>query len=618
MRRFPDDVAATAEDFRRSEWRTALASQERDGYSEMWSALSCSAKKAAEDADLPKAKVLWLLADACSMMLKPESLNEPFKPFAIMEGKRSALPEDFDAESLALFSEILEEVDDIWLKARLADLLWLCLSPRQPVHALAAVDSYRSVPIDADTWIRDGRECWQRAVRLAQMLKAEASERLVEMERTLLAAFDAATPGDGFFALWLARLLAELKPDRDDARGVANNLERMARVFREEGGLSRSRDYYDAASEWHRTIGDHERVTETTIAVAECWEAEAQAQGSSERPSHTVAASFFESAIQTYRRIPRSERPAHRVDERIAELHRRMTEARQKSLGEMGTISTEAIDLTDIVERARESVRGKSTMEALAALANITRVTSVSEGRRIADENLRKHPLHALFSAVHLSQDGRVVARTHAMDLGDSNSEAYQAAVWSEMIRHYTMEIGLNVPGCIWPALGVLTLEHRLREYNFVSLARQSPIVPPDREQLFGKALFAGVEGDFATAIHLLTPQLEHMVRWHLKAAGTGTTSLDPDGIEREKGLTALLKGPSATDVFGDEIPFELNALFCDPIGPNLRNKVAHGLLDDSGSQSVYTCYAWWLGLRLVFKTFWNAARMQPAAEPEG
>ena len=110
-------------------------------------------------------------------------------------------------------------------------------------------------------------------------------------------------------------------------------------------------------------------------------------------------------------------------------------------------------------------------------------------------------------------------------------------------------------------------------------------------------------------ALHLLVPQIEHMVRFHLKAAGIKTTTLDQAGVENELGLSALMELPGLTKVFGEDLSFELKALFCDAFGPNLRNELAHGLLDEDACSSVYSIYAWWLGLRLVFNTFWNSMR---------
>ena len=67
------------------------------------------------------------------------------------------------------------------------------------------------------------------------------------------------------------------------------------------------------------------------------------------------------------------------------------------------------------------------------------------------------------------------------------------------MIHSHSIAVDLVVRGRIWPALEMLLLEHRLREADFVVLARQAPIVPMGRELLFGKALFAGFDRNFIT-----------------------------------------------------------------------------------------------------------------------
>ena len=110
MERYPQDLSVGIDDFRHSDWKSAIASIEREGYPGIWQSLSAAARSAIEEGRTPEGKVLWLLADACSMMLNPGSANEPFKPFMVMNGKRSSLPEDFQQSDVELFSLIAEEV----------------------------------------------------------------------------------------------------------------------------------------------------------------------------------------------------------------------------------------------------------------------------------------------------------------------------------------------------------------------------------------------------------------------------------------------------------------------------------------------------------------------------
>lgn len=627
MQRYPGDTRADIEDFRRSNWKVAIGSSSRGGYPEMWQALSAAARTATDIGTFAEGKVLWLLADACSMMLNPRSVNEPFKPFMVARSGRSALPQDFQESEIELLAQISEEASDVWVPRRLADLAWILKKPRSLRYALSAIDAYRTIPLDIETWLRGGRECWERAISLCRILRAGAGQRLKDIEAAIVTAFEGTTKSDGFLSLWLSDLLGTNGLGKDKGLFIADKLASLASLFEEEGDLAQARSFFGASAKWFKRAGHKERFMEVTMCVAEAWAREAMARTASAQPSNAVAASFYENAIQEYRTIPRSERAVHGVHDRILELHRLMSEAGERSLREMGRIESGPIDISDVVEQARDAVKGKSAIDALAALANIQPSFSVKRRRMRCEETLKAFPLRSLFSSTHLSSDGRVIAKRPGMGPNDTNSEEYQGVVWSEMVKDYEMELGLIVQGRVWPALEAMILDHRLREGDFVEIARQSPIVPAGRETLFGKALFFGYEREFAAALHLLVPQIEHMVRWHLKAAGAKTTNLDEHGIENENGLSALVDLPKTPAVFGEDLAFELEALFCDAFGPNLRNELAHGLLSYGACESAHSIYAWWLGLHLVFNTFWNAARganaekedQRPeAAEPGG
>lgn len=607
--RYPADLMLTVQDFDNCGWKDVLGQTSREGYPAMSQAFSDAAGKACEEGKYAHGKALWLLADVCSMMLSPSSLNEPFKPFAVFQERRSMIPDDLTALDIQLLASVVKAVDDVWLKARLADLVWLNGKPRSVAFALTAIDAYRAVPLDAETWICGGQMCWERAIRLARMLKAGAGGRLEQMESSVVAYFNAVTRQDGFLGLWLAELLKANGLAGAHRPDIARKLETLAKEFDREGDLHRSREYFSASGDWYRAMPNDAKFAEMTTFVAEAWVKEAIFRASSETPSHMVAASFYENAIQTYRTIPRSERSAHRVDERIAELRAHLNDSGEKGLAEMCQIRTAGVDISQLVENARKSVTGKQATEALLAFVNLHRGVNVDELRENALERMQRFPLQFLSGVDIMSRDGRVVAKRPSMSLAGEPSGGDEFIIHADMVSNYGMLVSLVVKADIWPALEVLLLEHRLREADFVSLAKQSPIIPKGRAGIFGKALFAGYDRDFVSALHLLVPQIEHMVRVHLKQAGANTSNLDKDGIENENGLSTLMDLPEAEQVFGRDLAFELKALFCDAFGPNLRNELAHGLIDEDSCHSPYAIYAWWLGLRIVFNTWWNTAR---------
>lgn len=445
--RYPEDLAISLDDFLSSGWKLVLGQAPREGYSAMWQAFSAAARSSNEQGRKEHGKVLWLLADACSMMLSPSSSNEPFKPFAVFHDRRSVVPDDLLEADIQFFAEIVDAIDDEWLKARLSDLVWLKSKPRNTAFALKAIDAYRCLSLDTDTWLHGGQDCWPRAISLARMLKGGAGDRLEQMEATIVVAFNGVTRADGFLGLWLADLLKSNGLGRAHRADVARKLEALANEFDGEGDLHRAREYFSAAADWHKAIPDEVKAAEITVAVAEGWVKEAVARSASESPSHMVATSFYENAIQTYRTIPRAERATHRVDERIAELRAHLSDSGEKSLGEMGLIRTPGVDITQIVENARKSVTGKSAQEALLAFANLHRGANAEELRSSALERMRQHPLQSLFAATVMSRDGRVVAKRPAMGLGGQLTDDDEIAIRAEMIRDYGILVSIVVQG---------------------------------------------------------------------------------------------------------------------------------------------------------------------------
>ena len=171
------------------------------------------------------------------------------------------------------------------------------------------------------------------------------------------------------------------------------------------------------------------------------------------------------------------------------------------------------------------------------------------------------------------------------------------------MIQNQGIHVNLLVSAQILPALEIIQLEHRITEPYLLSLYYNSSIVPPGREDLWAKGIYAGFENDFIVSTHLLAPQIEHLIRYQIKAHDLKTTTLDSLGIETENGLSTLLDSPNIAKVISPNLLFELKALLSDSIGPNLRNNVAHGLAETNTFYSVYAVYFWWLCLHLLINS---------------
>ena len=261
-----------------------------------------------------------------------------------------------------------------------------------------------------------------------------------------------------------------------------------------------------------------------------------------------------------------------------------------------------------------EAVSGQPPEVALQLFLNSLPLTDFITQKANTESLIEKYPLAHQFPHVQYARDGRTVARSSA----EIEDKVYgmPSHLWRAMVRECGPRIALYVTRFLAPAWITLSAEHPLNLADFTFLAKESPLVPSGRESLVARGLHYGYGGDFTTAAQLLVPQLEHIVRVKLADAGVGTSTSE-DGIETEKGLSALMKTEDADRVFGPNISFEIRSLFCSTHGPNLRNEFAHGLVDDTHINSASAFYAWWLIWRLVCSSFFNTERDAAASDRE-
>lgn len=592
-------------------WSYDALPDDHFGYYSVMSCLQKYAREMLEQGREGCSKVLEILAKAASMMLAASSINEPFKAYFqdFQEGRRSALPDDFTEEELIFFEEILNDVNDPWLKARLADLLWLLRKPKNPEHAKVAIDSYISQPIYDETWHRDVNDCWERAARLCMQIKD--FDRLNAIKSRLFTAFCSEYPRSKYMTLWIADLLDKLKIDNDLKEEIASFLIEKANALKGDGDFHSARSYFELASKKYKQCSDENGWLKSLVAISECFELEADSRSGG---SNMVANSFYENAIQAYRRIPAKHREAYGVDEKIRVIRDKITASGKASLDEMGMVSTPGVDISDMVKQSIEHVSGRrSAEEALMYFTGLFSGPKYENLGESAKEIMRKSLFSSLFGSNHMSGDGRVIAKTPAMNLGGGEDDPANKAVLHRQIQQqFSIEVQLVVEGQIMPALRQLLMEHRFTKELMVAACHYSPIVPQGREKLLGHALWLGFEYEFGVAIHLISPQIEHIVRSQLKKSGAHTSNIDKEGIETENGLSTLMELPEANILYGQDLAFEIKSVFTDALGFNLRNEVAHGLLDDNSSLSLHSIYAWWMVLRLVIRSIRNGS---PAME---
>lgn len=578
------------------------------GYSSISVAYYQQANLEREQGNEPLANALQLASNVCSMKLNPSSINDPFVASTtyndLTESWRSTIPDDLTKEQLDFIADIYTGITDPMVKARFTDLLWLCVSPRKTEYAQTAIESYMQLPIDLDTWRPDIGHCWERCIQLARQTKNHQEIRSIES--ILKIAFEKSYSDGPFMNLWLGEIIGRNRLLRNELTRIAEELYGHGINLLNLNNYWQARDYFNIAKEFFRVQQEDDKWLSCLLLSAECFVLEGDSKVSNNIQGQMAANHSYENALQAYRKVPKAKRSLYAVDEKMSFVRDRITETGQNILDEMPTFQLPGIDITDIVKASIEHVSDKQDLNHTLLCFTGFPAPVYQDLRSQATESLQQYFLSSLFSNIHYSGDGRVTAKSPALGLNHKTGEENETAIFNKVTQDFQLNMQFIVEGSIVPALNQILMEFRVTKDYLIQLCEHSPIVPEDREYLLASALWSGFEHDFRNSIHLLAPQVEHIVRTLLKNGGAHTTTIDKDGINNENGLSTLLRNEQAEKILGEDLLFELKAVFTESIGANLRNGVAHGLLDDQSSNSYVSVYAWWMVLRLVVRSLFE------------
>jgi hypothetical protein len=527
-----------------------------------------------------------------TMMLRPEETVEPFGPMFVMDSQRSAIPADFPKQELLRLQDWVFSLQDPELRARFLDVLWI--QGRLFPAAQAAVEAYILSALGLEhpkEWSLSVQRL-ERALRLAAGLGKGGTEPRIRVLGEIDAMLQRHRGTDPLYlTMRLTRLLLEFK--HGDFRQFAEYAKTAATSADAAGDFWRAKEYHQLAADCLRTAGDTDGEVSALRSSAESLVKESETAHKQSGRGAMVAASVMSDAVEAMRQVPGAR-------ERAAELHERLLHLQKESVAELKAVST-TIDVSELVERTLAAVRDKSFNDAVLAMCTMARPPSIAKLKQKVHEQARVAVLGSLVSSEVLNSRGRVVAQAPGLEAGADDPK--QEGLRWRMFTHARHIRSLTVQAQINPARTEILGAHCPDRQDIAGLIQHSPWIPPGHVESMARALVAGFHGDMLVVGHLVPPQLEAMVRHVIESHGGTTSMLAPGGVQPERPLGVLLDTPQALQVFGEDGVFELQDLLTEQLGRNLRNEVAHGLLDDSGLFGEDVLYAWWLLLRYCVVT---------------
>ncbi len=344
-------------------------------------------------------------------------------------------------------------------------------------------------------------------------------------------------------------------------RGLEAYALRAAAEIREqdtEADLFTERAFLEIARDIRSRVGGKSGADDMLRMIARSFERNGEL---SEGRSHMVASHFYNDALACYQQLGDREK--------VTELLLKIRDSNAKAQGEFGVISSEVRLTAEQFDAViAPYLEGGSTGENLGRLAHgfWPRLDVLREQlHRLKEEA----PLQFMIPWRTFTGDNRAV--------GEALDE--QAIFEQHVVRYLRMEYQMNAH-IIAEILARLTGAHGLDAESLADFICRSEIIGSDRRNFLIRAFERYFDGDYASCIHLLVPQIEHFLRRVLPRLGVSETYVDDQGLMWLLPLDQVLRTEHIRNSFGDDLWRYFYTFLVDRDGENVRNDIAHGIVE--------------------------------------
>jgi len=487
-----------------------------------------------------------------------------------------------DDTAIAYYRMRADQTTNPLHKARYSDFLWEALRKRGEsdahLYARKAITAYLDcVPIYLkEKGYLEIADALPRTVELA--LSLSDLELARDVRRAIMWTLQrlprAERPrwvldlGNMILIIWRSKLRAAV--DRRQLKAILRMCEEGQQAFNELGQFFLQRDILRLGALVLDELGDSEQAFRWKLRVAQSLEEEAKLKQQAERPvgGGLVASHFFEEAIHEYLKLlslAGDDKTRNKIRRKIEELKVDVQRTLQKAENEMGRIEQTIEVPRDKLEELVEPLLKLEPNMAFRAIAQDSSLLPDPEEIRIQAQEIREKSIFHQFVPTKVIRHGRVIGE-YGIEEKDEESFYFQMSIflrWQMMLLDYIFS-RLKEAGLFSKAT--------LLDY----LAQWSLLDKSDLE-LIEIGVNRYFDEDYVSAIHVLTPRVEKVLKGMFAIAGVVPLAIPNKHRMTEVLLGNFLARPDVKRVLGDRIWLYLNYALVDEMGLNLRNDVAHG-----------------------------------------
>ena len=530
-------------------------------------------REAAEAAETPAdAHVLELASGILSMSYSAD--KHEFSPSARFEGKRTFATEDIQPGDVEIVEKLTTSTQNNWARTRFSHVAWL-LTGNYKYGQLAAAGYLQQFEdtFDPEHWW-DCNHAIQCAFHIASQLgkKADSFKDTRATINKKLCAMDGADP------LFLSLSLLELVIKDATQKEMELYLPIITKLASKNicagnTNIHLADETFAVQESLLKRLKHHDAIKTATINYASYYESYADTLA--DKKEYHRAVIMLKQACTLYSAVDR---------EKLLQLRSRLEDLQKLAMGQMQsfpfTINTEST-----YKLVEQSFSGLTSEEAVVQIARFARIYKADDVKQEILKKQQESDVASMFGSTMLNEEGQTVQELPPLSEVDVNEN--NDALFKHMVHYVSEQRRMIESIALGYAFHFLRQLGDTNEESLNFLVSDNAIVPESRRKIVKEGLHLGLTGKLYTAMHILLPQTENIFRNLVKICGDSVTFLKDDGTESYKPLSALLGSEKLRECYSEDIIFTFQSIMDEPIGENLRNLNAHGLLEPQRGNSM-------------------------------
>lgn len=504
----------------------------------------------------------------------------------IIIGENKLTFKDLTEADFSLLKSLDFEKIPLGIKARVLDVLWVC--GKDYKAAGMAADSYRKLFIrlfDADNWNR----CF-RMIKRAIMISAQIGKKQEGYRDCCQEIYDKIVFLDGKDTYWLSIKLLEIlcRQKYEKVFELVGIVDKIIENSVEIHNVKKVQSAYEIKLV---LIKDEEVRKQINMQYASFLVKEAERVREHNVQGVFNAVAYLEKAVNIYRN--------NGYKEEADETQRKLVLV-QKEIPKL-MIPVSVSIASKYYEDTMNNFEGLSFKESIIRLVQYTNFPSKDDLRKDVLKGHDEFFSQRLFGNNIVNGNGQVMKKIPPLDWNDPEKDENLL----EMHMHrsvFEKECYFGETYLRW-GIEKINQNFQYEQDDLKFLTYANPIVPDGREGIFTIAVYWGLQGKYYEALHILAPQAENLFRNIARAAGGITSTLKDDGTSEEKVLKTIFSMQELTDCYDENILFLFKGLLNEQAGANIRNLIAHGLMEEKEANSGIGIYFFCAIIRLLALT---------------